>query len=117
MRITPSLCGEHGAVNALLNFREDRASGASAQKFGLLADARGAVLLSHAAIEDDLLVPATRPFLPPPPGGPAAPIDHEAIAERELPSETQCDLAGAWGARRAVSIESHLPLQAGPPRG
>lgn len=80
MRITQSLYGEHGAINALLDFIEERVPGASAQQLGLLADALGAVLLSHAAIEDDLLVPEIRSFLPTPPGGPDAPTDHQVIA-------------------------------------
>ena len=158
MRITQSLYGEHGAINALLTFLEDRAPEASAQQLGLLADALGAVLLSHANIEDDLLVPRIRPFLPPPPGGPDAATDHEVIAgllrkieeagdsatrrrllfqtveetrrhfakeetkifpiaERELPAETQRDLAGEWAVRRAVSVESCLRVQAGPLSG
>lgn len=80
MIITQSLQGEHGAINALLNFLEQRAPDASAEQLGLLADVLGAVLLSHAKIEDELLVPEIRPFLPPAPGGPGAPTDHQIIA-------------------------------------
>jgi hemerythrin len=80
MLITQSLRGEHGAINALLNFIELRATDASSEQLGLLADALSAVLLSHAAIEDDFLRPAILPFLPPPPGGPDAPTDHQILA-------------------------------------
>jgi len=80
MLITHSLRGEHGAINALLDFIELRAPDATSEQLGLLGDALSAVLLSHAAIEDDLLVPEIRPFLPPSPGGPDAPTDHQVIA-------------------------------------
>lgn len=81
MRITQSLRGEHGAINALLDFIELRATDATSEQLGLLADALSAVLLSHAAIEDGFLRPAILPFLPPPPGEPDAPTDHQVIAE------------------------------------
>jgi len=81
MLITQSLRGEHGAINALLDFIELRAADATSEQLGLLKDALKAVLLSHAAIEDDFLRPAILPFLPPPPGGPDAPTDHQVIAE------------------------------------
>jgi hypothetical protein len=81
MLITQSLRGEHGAINALLDFIELRATDAASEQLGLLADALSAVLLSHAAIEDDFLRPAILPFLPPPPSGPDAPTDHQVIAE------------------------------------
>lgn len=80
MTITQSLQGEHGAINALLNFIEHRAPDASTEQLGLLAGVLSAILLSHADIEDELLVPKIRPFLPPPPGGPGAPTDHQVIA-------------------------------------
>ena len=80
MTITQSLQGEHGAINALLNFIEHRAPDASTEQLGLLAGVLSAILLSHATIEDELLVPEIRPFLPPAPGGPSAPTDHQIIA-------------------------------------
>lgn len=102
MTITQSLQGEHGAINALLHFIENRAPEASAEQLGLLAEVLGAVLLSHAAIEDELLVPQIRPFLPPAPGGPGAPTDHQVIASLLHRTEE----AGDGAARRRLLLET-----------
>ncbi|MCZ2149853.1 MAG: hemerythrin domain-containing protein [Bryobacterales bacterium] len=82
MRITQALLGEHGAIYPLLELIERTAASSDLGELKIRAGCLQSALGSHANLEDELLVPAIRGFLPPPPvSGDGAPIptDHEVI--------------------------------------
>jgi hypothetical protein len=76
MRITQALRGEHGAITPLLDFAEKSLSSESMEGLKLEAQMLTATLMTHAGIEDDVLVPSIREYLPPP----DVPTDHERLA-------------------------------------
>ncbi|MBV6433075.1 MAG: hypothetical protein IANPNBLG_03245 [Bryobacteraceae bacterium] len=82
MIITQALLGEHGAIYPLLELIERTSASASLEELKIRAGCLRSALGSHANLEDELLVPAIRSFLPAPPlsgNGAPAPSDHQVI--------------------------------------
>jgi hypothetical protein len=75
MTIIEALLGEHGALYPLFERIEALAQYAGLAELKLYADLLESTLISHADLEDELLRPEIRRYLPPTSG----PTDHERI--------------------------------------
>ena len=84
MTIIEALLGEHGAMYPLLDLIEKTAAFANLEELKIQANCLQSTLSSHARIEDALLRPFIRQYLPQPapaPDGSAVQTDHELIDE------------------------------------
>jgi len=99
MTLTEVLLGEHGAMNALLEWVEKTAPSADLAALRMQASVLRATLVTHADLEDELLRPLVRPHLPPAPPGPT---DHEIIGAGLL----QVESAGDAGEARSILMET-----------
>lgn len=82
MRLTDALKGEHGAMNPLLAFVEERSSGCTLPELRVMAACLESILISHADLEDAVLRPPIEehlPLPPPNPDGTPGPNDHQVI--------------------------------------
>jgi len=95
MRITQALLGEHGAIYPLFDLIEKTAAAAELAELKIRANSLQWVISSHAVIEDEVLRPAIRAWLPEPDG----PTDHEVInagLKRVLSSTTAEEARSAF---------------------
>lgn len=114
MKITHALLGEHGALYPLLDAARAAANEPQSTPERMLAQTAllRRAIMTHAALEDDVLRPAIQRFLPAPPTTDGIPAlsDHENIGRALELVLSNCDVAGARAALlEALSLtEAHF---------
>ena len=104
MRITDALLGEHGVFYAMFDYVEQTTSRSeNSEELKILADLLATTLLSHARLEDNLLLPAMEPEM-----GPRGPLLAAIRREHRDIEGTVTELMDLQGLAELKSRMLHL---------